>query len=146
MGMNVPAYRWARTIKELDENRCAFCGATLRLEAHHINQIAANPEQATDLENGITLCHKCHYTAHGADYTTKSHIGRGYRGYSSDPKLMQDFISDYASRKIVIAVPKGQKEKIKAHAERFDGGSVNGFINRAIENQMSADEKEGAGE
>ena len=40
---------------------------------------------------------------------------------------------------IKVRVDKGQKEEIKAHADRFDNGSVNAFIKRAIQNQMSAD-------
>ena len=45
--------------------------------------------------------------------------------------------------RISIALPKGQKDIIKAHAES-QGESVNGFISRAIENQMERDK--GAGE
>lgn len=37
--------------------------------------------------------------------------------------------------RINLTVPKGQKEVIKAHAES-QGESVNGFINRAIEQAM----------
>lgn len=40
---------------------------------------------------------------------------------------------------IKVRVKKGHKEIIKAHAEKHDGGSVNGFINRAIEEQMKRD-------
>lgn len=43
--------------------------------------------------------------------------------------------------RIPLNVPKGDKDKIKAHAESM-GESVNGFINRAIENQIERD-KEG---
>ena len=42
--------------------------------------------------------------------------------------------------RINLTVPKGQKEIIKAHADKHDGGSVNGFINRAITSQMERDE------
>jgi hypothetical protein len=51
--------------------------------------------------------------------------------------------------RINLTVPKGDKETIKAHADEFDGGSVNGFINRAIKEAMHRDrlhrndEKEG---
>lgn len=44
--------------------------------------------------------------------------------------------------RISIAVPKGEKDKIKTHAESM-GESVNGFINRAIENQIERDKGEG---
>lgn len=42
--------------------------------------------------------------------------------------------------RINLTVPKGDKEKIKAHAEKHDGGSVNGFIQRAIWETMERDE------
>ena len=59
-------------------------------------------------------------------------------------KAQQRAVSKYMKEnydEIKVRVSKGSKEKIKAHAEQFDGGSVNGFINRAIENQMEADRK-----
>ena len=42
--------------------------------------------------------------------------------------------------RISIAVPKGHKETIKAHAEAHSE-SVNGFINRAIDETMERDKK-----
>jgi len=42
--------------------------------------------------------------------------------------------------RIEITVPKGKKDKIKAHAES-EGESVNGFINRAIDEKMKRDVK-----
>ena len=45
--------------------------------------------------------------------------------------------------RVNLVLPKGQKDIIKAHAES-QGESVNGFITRAIENQMERDK--GAGE
>ncbi|MBE6560555.1 MAG: hypothetical protein E7662_05475 [Ruminococcaceae bacterium] len=41
--------------------------------------------------------------------------------------------------RINLTVPKGDKDKIKAHAEKHDGGSVNGFIQRAIRETMERD-------
>lgn len=46
-----------------------------------------------------------------------------------------------AYEEIKIRVKKGQKEAIQSHAEAR-GESVNGFINRAIDNQMEQDKKE----
>ena len=45
----------------------------------------------------------------------------------------------------VFTVPKGNKDKIKAHAEQ-NGESVNGFINRAIDETMERDKKGTEGE
>lgn len=37
-----------------------------------------------------------------------------------------------------IVVPKGKKAKIKAHAEK-NGESLNGFVNRAVDEAMNKD-------
>ena len=42
---------------------------------------------------------------------------------------------------IKVRVPKGQRERIKAHADRYDNGSVNAFIQRAIAEAMARDEE-----
>ena len=39
---------------------------------------------------------------------------------------------------IKVRVPKGKKEKIKAHAEK-NGESLNGFVNRAVDEAMNKD-------
>ena len=45
---------------------------------------------------------------------------------------------------IKIRVPKGEKEKIKIHADKHDGSSVNAFIQRSIKETMQRDnEKNG---
>lgn len=46
--------------------------------------------------------------------------------------------NDKAYDRINVAVPKGQKDTIKAHAEGR-GESVNGFVNRAISEAMERD-------
>ena len=43
--------------------------------------------------------------------------------------------------RINIAVPKGNKDIIKAHAEN-NGESINGFVNRAIDEAMERDKQE----
>lgn len=40
--------------------------------------------------------------------------------------------------RVSVAMPKGKKDDIKAHAAAH-GESVNAFINRAIDNQMAED-------
>ena len=46
--------------------------------------------------------------------------------------------------RISIAVPKGNREKIKAHAVS-QGETVNGFIKRAIDETMERDRRENNG-
>ena len=47
--------------------------------------------------------------------------------------------------RIEITAPKGRRDEIKAHAEA-QGESVNGFINRAIDNQIFQDRRKGPSE
>ena len=55
---------WIRLIRQRDGNRCTQCGSTQDLAAHHLQSQLDHPELALDLENGITLCHRCHRKAH----------------------------------------------------------------------------------
>ena len=62
-------------------------------------------------------------------------------------KAQQKAVSKYMKEnydEIKVRVEKGRKDMIKAHAENH-GESVNGFINRAIDEAMEREEKE-AGE
>ena len=57
-------------------------------------------------------------------------------------KAQQKATNKYISKaydRINLTVEKGQKDIIKAHADRT-GESVNGFINRAIETQIAIDD------
>ena len=47
--------------------------------------------------------------------------------------------------RVSVLVPKGKKDIIKSHAEQ-NGESVNGFINRAIDETMERDKKGTEGE
>ncbi len=47
------------------------------------------------------------------------------------------YVKDHYDR-ISVTVPQGKRDQIKAHAES-QGESVNGFINRAIDEQMQRD-------
>ena len=59
-------------------------------------------------------------------------------------KKQQACVNRYISKsydRINLTVPKGQKEKISAHAEAR-GESLNGFIKRAIEETLKRDNAE----
>ena len=61
------------------------------------------------------------------------------------PKRKAKWQNDYIAMtydRINLTVPKGQKDIIKDHADQR-GESVNGFINRAIEETMERDKKGG---
>ena len=60
-----------------------------------------------------------------------------YKETAKKTAYQNEFIKQSYDR-INLTVPKGEKDKIKAHAESM-GESVNSFIGRAIENQMARD-------
>lgn len=60
-------------------------------------------------------------------------------------KAQQKAVNKYVREnydKLLLTMPKGHKEGIKAHAEAR-GESVNGFINRAIDETMTRDGEAG---
>ena len=71
----------------------------------------------------------------------------GGRYHMAVSKAQQKAVNKYVREKydkLLLTMPKGRKDIIKAHAEA-QGESVNSFINRASDNQMHQD-NEKAGE
>ena len=58
--------------------------------------------------------------------------------YTEARKRANEKYNAKAYDRINIAIPKGEKETIRAHAEQ-QGESVNGFIKRAIDETMKRD-------
>lgn len=58
--------------------------------------------------------------------------------YTEARKRANDKYNAKAYDRINIAIPKGDKERIKAHAEQ-QGKSLNGFVKRAIDETMERD-------
>lgn len=54
---------WSKQVK-LRDGKCTDCGSTHDLHAHHIKHKQTNPELKLDLENGKTLCYRCHKAEH----------------------------------------------------------------------------------
>ncbi len=58
-------YVWRGQVFRRDDFTCKCCSKKGgRLNAHHLESFHAKPELRTDLENGITLCVKCHKEFH----------------------------------------------------------------------------------
>lgn len=75
--------KWVRTVKERDDYKCVECDGNDKLEAHHLRSVSemlegyniTNHHQVKsipgffNIDNGITLCKKCHYKEHGRIYS-----------------------------------------------------------------------------
>lgn len=60
-------HRWATLVISRDMATCQRCGATgVELHAHHKQPFKEYPELRWDVENGITLCFRCHWDEHSA--------------------------------------------------------------------------------
>lgn len=59
-----PRYKsWRKEVYSRDQHKCQMTGCKYRgkrINAHHIRKWADFPHLRFDINNGITLCHKCH--------------------------------------------------------------------------------------
>ena len=78
------------------------------------------------------------YTYTFCDIICVEVINLGSKYTEAQKKASQKYMANSLDE-IKLRVPKGEKEVIKAHAEKFDGGSVNAFIQRAIAETMARD-------
>lgn len=61
-----PAYSaWRSAVLSRDAYTCQMCGIVgVRLQVHHKQPFAGNPELRLDISNGITYCKECHKKMH----------------------------------------------------------------------------------
>jgi len=55
---------WHNICLKRDWYHCQLCGSKIKLEIHHIKSYKDYPEERISIDNGITLCKKCHLWIH----------------------------------------------------------------------------------
>jgi len=55
--------KWALAVMKRDK-RCVRCGATEKLQAHHIKHWKEFTDHRYDMDNGVALCIYCHHAQH----------------------------------------------------------------------------------
>lgn len=66
--------KWRQSVLKRDGYKCAICGSKKNLEAHHIKPFAHFENYRLDINNGITLCRKCHKQVHKEQNGERLHI------------------------------------------------------------------------
>ena len=64
---------WRNNVFERDNYTCQKCGKKGDIEAHHIKEQCNYPELIFDINNGITLCRKCHKETDNYGWKAKKH-------------------------------------------------------------------------
>ena len=55
---------WRKEVLKRDNNKCIMCNSNVGLEAHHIKEFSKYVNLRSNVDNGITLCNKCHKNLH----------------------------------------------------------------------------------
>lgn len=56
--------QWRKMVYERDQYKCVKYGSKNKLNAHHIKSWKYYPDLRYNINNGITLCEKCHIEVH----------------------------------------------------------------------------------
>lgn len=59
--------RWRKKVLERDKAECKHCGSKIDLQVHHISCWASDPVNRIKVDNGITLCGRCHAKEHAGE-------------------------------------------------------------------------------
>lgn len=87
---------WRKSVFDRDEYMCQCCGEKshkghhVTLAAHHIKNWNDNQDCRYDVDNGITLCERCHLDFHskyGKRNNTKEQLDDFINQYNSDKKV-----------------------------------------------------------
>jgi len=101
--------QWAKTIKARD-CKCMKCGETNDLHAHHIKPKSTHPELTLVIDNGITLCYRCHKKEH--ETTRASRIRSSNPQKNTIKRKMEEFKLLIENLKIQLGVEKNRSQKI----------------------------------
>lgn len=79
----VENYHFRKSVFERDKYSCIICESNKNLNAHHISNYYIDIENRYNIDNGVTLCEKCHKKFH-----------KKYGNKSNNLEQLNEFIKD----------------------------------------------------
>ena len=91
-------HKWVNAVISRDKAICQHCGASgIELHAHHIKSYKDYPDLRFDVDNGITLCFKCHWQLHAA-LDAKAVNSVDTRKGNTEPSLQRKLLEGVTTR------------------------------------------------
>ena len=85
--------RWVKAVKDKNGGRCAICGSTDGVVAHHIVPYSIDKENRANIGNGVPLCSRHHKMAHLA--SDVCHKGKAKAPVINDEEIVDSIVGMY---------------------------------------------------
>ena len=90
--------KWAKAVKQQAGYKCVICGSNEKLESHHIKPRSLYPEHEFNIENGLCLCHKCHFFFHNLSYANGVNYSDNARYLPKADQMRWKLVTEYKQK------------------------------------------------